>query len=141
MLTTNYAYLPGFITQVTNPRGYRGALGNRDTHNFHRPAAIARGQEDKQGHALIPPADTAPNALGQPTQAGSYASAISYFANGGMSSFAYGNGIVHRLTQNTRELPLRSLDQQPGQPAILDDTYTYDANGNVAKKQGHAPFP
>ena len=76
--------------------------------------------------------NTAPNALGQPTQAGSYATAINYFANGGMSGFTYGNGIVHSLTQNTRELPLRSLDQAPGQPAILDDTYTYDANGNVA---------
>ncbi|MBS0575140.1 MAG: hypothetical protein JSS45_01745, partial [Proteobacteria bacterium] len=49
-----------------------------------------------------------------------------------MSGFAYGNGIAHRLTQITRELPLRSLDQQPGQPAILDDTYSYDGNGNVA---------
>ncbi|MBS0458297.1 MAG: RHS repeat-associated core domain-containing protein [Proteobacteria bacterium] len=48
-----------------------------------------------------------------------------------MSGFTYGNGIVHTLTQNTRELPLRSLDQKPGQSAILDDTYTYDANGNV----------
>ncbi|MBS0463980.1 MAG: hypothetical protein JSS03_03215 [Proteobacteria bacterium] len=49
-----------------------------------------------------------------------------------MSGFSYGNGIVHTLTQNTRELPLRSLDQKPGQSAILDDTYSYDANANVA---------
>ena len=53
---------------------------------------------------------TTPNALGQPSQAGSYASSIAYFANGGMSGFTYGNGIVHSLTQNLRELPLRSLD-------------------------------
>jgi RHS repeat-associated protein len=43
----------------------------------------------------------------------------------------YGNGIVHTLTQNTRQLPTRSLDQHPGGFKALDDTYAYDANGNV----------
>ncbi|MBS0211588.1 MAG: RHS repeat-associated core domain-containing protein, partial [Proteobacteria bacterium] len=76
--------------------------------------------------------NTAPNALGQPTQAGPYATGIGYFPNGGMSGFSYHNGIIHSLTQNTRELPLESRDQKPGQAAILDDTYTYDADGNVA---------
>ncbi len=75
---------------------------------------------------------TNPNALGQPTQAGTYATGISYFANGGMSGFIYGNGIVHTLTQNARFLPQRSLDIKPGSAAVLDDTYSYDANANVA---------
>lgn len=72
-----------------------------------------------------------PNALGQASQAGTYASGVSYFSNGGMSGFTYGNGIVHSLTQNARFLPLRSKDMN-GAIAILDDTYAFDANGNVA---------
>jgi RHS repeat-associated protein len=72
-----------------------------------------------------------PNALGQPTRAGGYAHTVTYHPNGGMSGFTYNNGIVHSLTQNTRDLPVRSLDKKAGQDAVLDDTYSYDANGNV----------
>lgn len=75
--------------------------------------------------------DYAPNALGQPTQAGSYAAGVSYYPNGAMAQFTYGNGIVHTLVQNTRGLPDRSLDAYAGS-AVLDDSYDYDANGNVA---------
>ena len=75
--------------------------------------------------------NTVPNALGQATQAATYATGVTYFPNGGMSGFTYGNGIVHTLTQNTRRLPLRSLDQKSGQDSVLDDTYSYDPNGNV----------
>ena len=35
----------------------------------------------------------APNALGQPTQAGSYATGVQYFPNGAIKQFTYGNGI------------------------------------------------
>lgn len=70
----------------------------------------------------------APNALGQPTQAGSYATGVSYFANGGMAQFTYGNGIVHTLAQNARQLPDQSVDSG----GVLNDSYDYDANGNVA---------
>jgi RHS repeat-associated protein len=68
----------------------------------------------------------APNALGQPTQAGNYATGVSYFANGAMKGFTYGNGIVHSLTQNERQLPKRSKDG-----AATDLSYTYDKNANV----------
>jgi RHS repeat-associated protein len=76
-----------------------------------------------------------PNALGQASQAGAFAMGVSYYPNGGMIGFNYGNGIVHSMTQspqtqNTRLLPIRSQDMD-GTNAILDDTYTYDANGNV----------
>lgn len=73
----------------------------------------------------------APNALGQATQAGTYATGVSYFPNGALKQFTYGNGIVHTLTQNARQLPERSRDMF-GATAILDDTYDYDQNGNVA---------
>lgn len=72
----------------------------------------------------------APNALGQPAQAGPYATGVSYFPNGAMSQFTYGNGIVHTLAQNSRGLPERSRDAN-GATAIHDDSYDFDANGNV----------
>lgn len=71
----------------------------------------------------------APNALGQPTQAGSYATGVSYHPNGAISQFTYGNGIVHTLAQNARGLPDRSIDAY-GSTRFLDDGYDYDANGN-----------
>ena len=81
----------------------------------------------RDGHQI----SFAPNALGQATQAGTYATGASYFPNGALKQFTYGNGIVHTLTQNARQLPERSRDLF-GATAILDDTYDYDANGNVA---------
>lgn len=75
--------------------------------------------------------DYAPNALGQPTQAGTYATGVSYYPNGAIAQFTYGNGIKHTLTQNLRQLPDRSLDDY-GTSKFLDDSYDYDQNGNVA---------
>lgn len=70
----------------------------------------------------------APNALGQPTQVGTFASGISYYPNGAVSQFTYGNGIVHGMIQNVRKLPSRSTDQ-----GALDLSYSYDANANVGQ--------
>ncbi|MEA5668061.1 wall-associated protein [Stenotrophomonas sp. MH1] len=72
--------------------------------------------------------DYAPNALGQPTRAGSYATGVSYYPNGGMSQFVYGNGITHTMQQNGRQLPARVKDG-----VVLDTTYGYDANSNVTQ--------
>jgi len=75
-----------------------------------------------------------PNALGQPTQAGTFATGVSYFPNGAIKQFTYGNGIVHTLTQNARGLPDISCDSYGacGPSSALNDGYDYDANGNVA---------
>jgi len=67
-----------------------------------------------------------PNALGQPSQAGSYATQVSYFPNGGLKSFTYGNGVTHVLQQNLRQTPARSTDA-----GVIDQTFSYDANGNT----------
>jgi RHS repeat-associated protein len=67
-----------------------------------------------------------PNALGEATQAGSYASAITYHPNGAIASFNYGNGIAHTLQQNVRGLPEWSTDA-----GVLRDNYQYDKNANV----------
>ena len=86
----------------------------------------------------------ASNGLGQASQAGSYATGVTYYPNGGMKCFNYGNNIVHRMWQNARQLPDESLDILVGSPApldcsnpagttkALDDSYDYDFNGNVA---------
>jgi RHS repeat-associated protein len=71
-----------------------------------------------------------PNALGQPTQVGSYASGVSYYPNGALKQFTYGNGIVHTLSQNVRGLPDVSKDAY-GTTSFLNDGYNYDANANV----------
>ena len=84
----------------------------------------------------------APNALGQPTQAGSYATGVSWFPNGALKAFTYGNGMVHTATQNARGLPLRTTDcAATGTCSAanrrLDLQYAYDANGNVSQITDH----
>jgi len=84
----------------------------------------------------------APNALGQPTQAGTFATGVSYFPNGALKSFTYGNGIVHTATQNARGLPARSTDcTSTGTCAAanrrLDLQYGYDQHGNVTAITDH----
>ncbi|WP_426701007.1 hypothetical protein ACPPVV_16770 [Rhodanobacter sp. Col0626] len=71
----------------------------------------------------------APDALGRPTQAGSYASGIGYFANGQVSDFIYGNGAAYMAEQNDRQL-LSSFSYGPG-TAQLSEELSYDANGNI----------
>lgn len=78
--------------------------------------------------------DFAPNALGQSTQARNanqssiyYASGAEYFPNGALKQFTYGNGIVHSMTQNARQLPARVTSSF----GVNDFTYNYDANANI----------
>ncbi|GAB3447370.1 RHS repeat-associated core domain-containing protein [Massilia solisilvae] len=70
--------------------------------------------------------DYSPNALGEARQIGNYATAITYHPNGAVTSFRYGNGIAHSMSTNRRGLPEWSVDA-----GVLQDRYTYDANGNV----------
>ena len=67
-----------------------------------------------------------PNALGEATQAGNYASGITRHPNGALKNLVYGNGIVHTTEQNRRGLPSRRHDA-----GVLDDRYAYDPNANV----------
>lgn len=76
--------------------------------------------------------DYAPNALGQPTKAGTFATGVTYHPNGAIAQFTYGNGIVHKMTPNARGLPDRSVDFYGSSVFYLDDYYDYDENGNVA---------
>ncbi|RDZ27086.1 hypothetical protein DX914_12540 [Lysobacter silvisoli] len=76
--------------------------------------------------------DYAPNALGQPrqvvTSAQTYASNVRYYPNGAISQFTYGNGIVHTMSQNARQLPERSVSA-----GVLDLRTGYDHVGNVVE--------
>lgn len=76
------------------------------------------------------PISYANNALGQPVSVssnwGNHATGISYYPNGAIKQFTYGNGIVHTLTQNARQLPSSSADA-----GVTRLDYTYDPNGNV----------
>ena len=74
----------------------------------------------------------APNALGQPTQARdqsgyAYATGVQYYPNGAVKQFTYGNGIVHSMGQNARQLPSRVISSG----GVLDNEYSYDRVGNV----------
>ncbi len=71
-----------------------------------------------------------PDALGRTTQVGTYAQQASYHANGALAGFTYGNGIAHTMVQNARGLPERSRDANAA-GAVHDDSYDYDAGGNV----------
>jgi YD repeat-containing protein len=90
------------------------ALGNLSAHRYPSGNVVAY----------------APNALGQAGQAGSYAAGVVYYPNGAIRQFTYGNGIVHSMVQNARQLPDESQDTL-GATRILSDGYDYDAVGNV----------
>jgi RHS repeat-associated protein len=76
--------------------------------------------------------DYAPNALGQPTRAGTFATSATYFPDGTLKGFTYGNGIVRSLTQNARRLPSRIADLS-GTTVLLDDRLYYDEAGNLER--------
>lgn len=78
------------------------------------------------GNPVLP---FAPNALGQPTQAGAFATQATYHPNGALKRFVYGNGIERNVTLNARQLPDRVRDTLAG-VARYDDSYDYDGNGN-----------
>lgn len=73
--------------------------------------------------------DYAPNVYGQPTKAGTFASGVQYYPNGALKQFTYGNGIVHTMTQNARQLPVRVT----ATGNAMDYDYAYDPNGNVER--------
>lgn len=146
----SWSYTPdGLPANVTTNNANGGdAVSNSYTYNRRRlPTSEVMGVGSQQwsigytynvnGHLashLYPEGTTvsyAPNALGQPTQAGSYATGVSYYPNGAIKQFTYGNSIVHTLTQNTRQLPERSRDAY-GSTAVHDDSLDFDFNGNVA---------
>lgn len=60
--------------------------------------------------------------------AGTFASDVTYHPNGAVKGFAYGNNIVHTMSQNDRMLPRASQDG-----GILRLVNDYDKNANVTR--------
>ena len=100
---------------------------------------------DANGHLAVQTYPTglaigyAPNALGQATEARdqygvAYAGNASYHPNGALKQFTYGNGIVHTMVQNARQLPGRVTSGG----SVSDLAYYYDGNGNVNHIWDHA---
>jgi RHS repeat-associated protein len=79
--------------------------------------------------------DYAPNGLGQATQAasvhGTWANNVQYYPNGAVKQFTYGNGIVHTMYQNARQLP-SATTAKLGNQSIQENHHVFDANGNVS---------
>lgn len=84
----------------------------------------------------------APNALGQPTRVANYATGATYFPNGQLKQFNYGNGIVYSATQNARGLLSRQTACAVTGSCVaadrrLDLAYAYDQQGNVSQITDH----
>jgi YD repeat-containing protein len=82
----------------------------------------------------------APDALGRATQVGSYATGLTYFPDGEVKDFDYGNGAVYAAEKNARQLVSNFSYGQGATPVVSED-YTYDANGNITKVDDLAGGP
>jgi YD repeat-containing protein len=72
----------------------------------------------------------APDALGRPTQAGSFAGNVSYFPDGDIEHFTFGNGADYLVQKNTRQL-LSNFSYANGATLNLSEDFVYDPNGNI----------
>lgn len=77
--------------------------------------------------------DYSPNALGQPTQAGSYVTNVVYSPDGDAQSFRYGNGIAFSRSKNDRRLPSNLTYGAPGGGLLYSQDLSYDANANLSQ--------
>ncbi|MGS0998730.1 RHS repeat-associated core domain-containing protein [Rhodanobacter sp. UC4451_H18] len=77
----------------------------------------------------------APDALGRAHQAGSYASNVGYFPDGGVESYTLGNGISRLSDRNARQLP-SNLTYAKGGGLLYSQDFSYDANANLTTVNG-----
>lgn len=76
--------------------------------------------------------DFAPNAFGQATKAGPYASAATYHGNGQVKSFTYGNGMSRSVSLDKSSRINKMQDAHTGK-AQLKLTLAYDDNDNLSQ--------
>ena len=76
--------------------------------------------------------DYAPDALGRATKVGSYASNITYYPDGQVAHFDYGNGAAYVMVRSARQL-VSDFSYVMGSVTQLSEVLTYDANGNITK--------
>ena len=128
-VTTQYAY--NHRRLLTEERMLWGGINWPIGYGYNTYGHLS-GQTYPNGESVT----YAPNALGQPTQVGAYATGVNYYPNGAIKQFTYGNGIVHTMAQNARQLPTRSIDCivagcTAAADKRLDLTYAFDTNANV----------
>ncbi|WNL47040.1 chitinase N-terminal domain-containing protein [Dyella sp. BiH032] len=75
--------------------------------------------------------DYAPDPLGRPTQAGSYATGVSYHPDGEIAHFVYGNGAEYLAQKNARQL-ISNFTYAKGGTINLSEDFAYDNNGNIS---------
>lgn len=71
-----------------------------------------------------------PNALGQPTAAGAYASGATYFPDGDLEAYTLGSGAVFSASKNARNL-LSNFSFGTGAGAAVSEDLAYDKVGNI----------
>ncbi len=122
-VTTTYAYnskdLPEWETLAVDGHSFTLDYGYNSTGNL--PTTIY-----PSGASIA----YAPNALNQPTQAGSYATGATWHPNGMVKSHSYANGFVHTSTLNTSGLPATFYDLR-GSTYVLNHGFSYDDNHNL----------
>lgn len=71
-----------------------------------------------------------PNDLGQPSQIGTFATKLTYYPNGAIDTFTYGNGIAHTMTQSSDR---RQLPAEVDDAGVFDLSYSFDGNALPTK--------
>ncbi|NID17237.1 RHS repeat domain-containing protein [Luteibacter yeojuensis] len=77
-----------------------------------------------------------PDALGRATQAGTYATAVSYFPDGNLESFAFGSGAAYFARENDR-MTLQDFTYGTAAATVIDQTLTYDRTDNITHIEDH----
>lgn len=131
LITTRYTY--NRRRMLTEERMLWNKISWPITYTYNANAHLS-AEKYPNGQSI----EFTPNALGQPTRAGAFATGVSYYPNGAIKQFTYGNGIVHAMTQNARQLPIRSTDCVRAGCTVaadkrLDLSYGFDKNGNVSQ--------
>ena len=75
--------------------------------------------------------DYAPNALGQPAQAGAFATNVTYGPDGSIDTFQFGNGATYQATKNARLLLSELKVTGSGGNLVYDQSLAYDPNANL----------
>ena len=114
---------------LVNESQARGG-GNWPVSHYYNPNGHAERLTYPDGATIA----YAPNALGEVTAVGGYASGVKYHPNGAVAGYTLGNGIVHSLTQKVRGLPEQNRDA-----GVLQDWYSYDENANVTSITDQLP--
>jgi YD repeat-containing protein len=74
----------------------------------------------------------APDALGRPTEAGTYASGATYYPDGHLEYLTYMGGSEYVAEENTRQI-LRNISYAQGSSQVFSEDLTYDNNANITQ--------